>query len=117
MFVRWYVCVCFVILVSIVVSIPACHAGDPGLIPGREVLLLALSDRSDSAYILNAAYKTYAPIVGIKSLNRQHNRYEYVSENIGVCDRTRSQVRYPARPNVLVCRSAVASKLLQAVSE
>ena len=25
------------ILVSIVVSIPACHAGDPGSIPGREV--------------------------------------------------------------------------------
>ena len=24
------------ILVSIVVSIPACHAGDPGSIPGRE---------------------------------------------------------------------------------
>ncbi|KAK1928082.1 hypothetical protein P3T76_016456 [Phytophthora citrophthora] len=32
-------CLCFVldrILVSIVVSIPACHAGDPGSIPGRE---------------------------------------------------------------------------------
>ena len=37
-----YVCelVCVVVdasvLVSIVVSIPACHAGDPGSIPGRE---------------------------------------------------------------------------------
>ena len=28
------------ILVSIVVSIPACHAGDPGSIPGRGGLLL-----------------------------------------------------------------------------
>ena len=28
------------ILVSIVVSIPACHAGDPGSIPGREASLL-----------------------------------------------------------------------------
>ena len=44
-------CVCFVcenvwavdvgeILVSIVVSIPACHAGDPGSIPGREAFAL-----------------------------------------------------------------------------
>ena len=38
-FVRWYGCVCFVILVSIVVSIPACHAGDPGSIPGREAFV------------------------------------------------------------------------------
>ena len=30
------------ILVSIVVSIPACHAGDPDSIPGREALLLFL---------------------------------------------------------------------------
>ena len=30
------------ILVSIVVSIPACHAGDPGSIPGREVVALPL---------------------------------------------------------------------------
>ena len=29
---------CFTILVSIVVSIPACHAGDPGSIPGRGAL-------------------------------------------------------------------------------
>ena len=29
-----------VILVSIVVSIPACHAGDPGSIPGREAFAL-----------------------------------------------------------------------------
>ena len=28
------------ILVSIVVSIPACHAGDPGSIPGREVRIV-----------------------------------------------------------------------------
>ena len=30
------------ILVSIVVSIPACHAGDPGSIPGREVVVRSL---------------------------------------------------------------------------
>ena len=46
-----FVCVCFAceivcvvgvvaILVSIVVSIPACHAGDPGSIPGREAFAL-----------------------------------------------------------------------------
>ena len=43
LFVRWYGCVCFVILVRIVVSIPACHAGDPGSIPGREVLLFSFA--------------------------------------------------------------------------
>ena len=31
------------ILVSIVVSIPACHAGDPGSIPGREAFALAFA--------------------------------------------------------------------------
>ena len=35
-------CCCSGILVSIVVSIPACHAGDPGSIPGREVVALPL---------------------------------------------------------------------------
>ena len=30
------------ILVSIVVSIPACHAGDPGSIPGREAFALCV---------------------------------------------------------------------------
>ena len=30
------------ILVSIVVSIPACHAGDPGSIPGREALFFVV---------------------------------------------------------------------------
>ena len=34
----WFVLVVR-ILVRIVVSIPACHAGDPGSIPGREALL------------------------------------------------------------------------------
>ena len=31
------------ILVSIVVSIPACHAGDPGSIRGREAFALAFA--------------------------------------------------------------------------
>ena len=31
----------FVVLVSIVVSIPACHAGDRGSIPRRGVILLS----------------------------------------------------------------------------
>ena len=31
------------ILVSIVVSIPACHAGDPGSIPGREAFVFRCS--------------------------------------------------------------------------
>ena len=35
--VRWFLNM--YILGSIVVSIPACHAGDPGSIPGRGVLL------------------------------------------------------------------------------
>ena len=47
----WRVCFClerrvvvgYGILVSIVVSIPACHAGDPGSISGREALLFALN--------------------------------------------------------------------------
>ena len=30
------------ILVSIVVSIPACHAGDPGSIPGREAFAVCV---------------------------------------------------------------------------
>lgn len=41
------------ILVSIVVSIPACHAGDPGSIPGREALLFATTPIVDCHYCTN----------------------------------------------------------------
>ena len=46
------------ILVSIVVSIPACHAGDPGSIPGRgeKILVLKISFWSHDKYILQQLY-------------------------------------------------------------
>ena len=40
------------IFVSIVVSIPACHVCDPGLIPGREALLFALCFSSGLCIVL-----------------------------------------------------------------
>ena len=51
-----------IILVSIVVSIPACHAGDPGSIPGRQAFarcilrcsLLLLLTRSSTVSITGA---------------------------------------------------------------
>ena len=60
-----------IILVSIVVSIPACHAGDPGSAPGREAFarcilrcsLLLLLTRSSTVSITGAG-TTSIVIVG-----------------------------------------------------
>ena len=51
--VRWFLNM--YILGSIVVSIPACHAGDPGSIPGRGVLLFVFWKEADVLRHINTA--------------------------------------------------------------
>ena len=47
----------FKILVSIVVSIPACHAGDPGSIPGRGAFCLFPYHFRQNVSVVTLAHK------------------------------------------------------------
>ena len=82
----WFSILCYMYLLyisyinvrgSIVVSIPACHAGDPGSIPGLGVFLINYVNQLDNCLISIKKYKT-----NMKNILYHSNSFGSISNSL-----------------------------------